>query len=67
MHRAFMSSVVLLAALGWSTGAVFGTPITTIAFPDGQVLDVLGTVGSGPNTAYLDVDFSNNTPSGATT
>lgn len=64
MRCAFLSLVVLLAALGWPASKVSGTPITTIGFPDGKVLDVLGTVGSGPNRAYLDIDFSNNSPAG---
>lgn len=64
MHRAFLSSVVLVATCGWSGTAVSANLITNIQFPDGNVLNVLGTVGSGPHTAYLDIDFSNNAPTG---
>lgn len=64
MHRAFLSLVVLIATFGWSGTVASGNLVTNIQFPDGNVLNVLGTVGSGPNAAYLDVDFSNNTPAG---
>jgi hypothetical protein len=57
--------LIVLATVSLGTSVVaLGDPIPTIQFPDGKVLNVVGTVGSGPNAAYLDVDFSNNTPAG---
>ena len=43
---------------------LWAIPVPSIQFPDGNVLNVQGVVGSGPNTAYLAIDFSNNAPPG---
>jgi hypothetical protein len=43
---------------------LWATPVPSIEFPDGNVLNIQGIVGSGPDTAYLAIDFSNNAPSG---
>ena len=64
MRHAFFLSAALVVAIGAPSIAASANPISTIQFPDGKVLDVLGTVGTGPNTAYLDIDFSSNTPAG---
>jgi hypothetical protein len=40
------------------------TPVPSIQFQDGNVLNIQTVVGSGPNTAYLAIDFSNNAPPG---
>jgi hypothetical protein len=46
------------------SAVVSATPVPSIQFPDGNVLNIQGVVGSGPNTAYLAIDFSNNAPPG---
>jgi hypothetical protein len=43
---------------------LLAAPVTSIQFQNGNVLNIQGIVGSGPNTAYLAIDFSNNAPPG---
>jgi hypothetical protein len=61
----FGRACLIAAAVGiGGISVAAGKPAITISFPDGNVLSVLGSAGSGSNTAFLAVDFSNNTPSG---
>lgn len=65
MRRHFLPRAMLAAILGCSVAsAARGEPVNTIQFPDGNVLDIVGSVGTGSNTAYLALDFSNNAPPG---
>lgn len=50
---AVLAAVVVMSI----SAASFAEPVPSIALSDGNVLDVQGVVGSGPNTSYEVVDF----------
>jgi hypothetical protein len=58
-----LSTTVFFSVLGVCSAA-WAIPVASVPFADGNVLNIVGVVGSGPDTAYLAVDFSNNSPAG---
>jgi hypothetical protein len=58
-----LATILFLSVLGICSVAC-AIPVAAVPFADGNVLDIVGVVGSGPDTAYLAVDFSNNSPPG---
>ncbi len=54
----FQRTALAVAALSVAVSSVvIAEPVPSIALSDGNVLDVQGVVGSGPNTSYEVVDF----------
>jgi hypothetical protein len=61
---AMRSAIILFLAGLFIPSMLLAEPVNSINFPNGQVLDIQGSVGSGPNSAFLAIDFSNNAPPG---
>ncbi len=55
--RRLSLSAAALAALIVGTEAASASPVNSVVFNDGNVLDVVQTVGTGANTAYEVIDF----------
>jgi len=56
-RAALMAAAAAGAAL-FAAPAARAAPVSSVSFSDGKVLNVGAVVGSGSNTAYLAVDFS---------
>jgi hypothetical protein len=60
----FGRACLIAAFAAGAISVASATPVPSVVFADGNVLNIEGVVGSGPNNAYLVVDYSNNDPVG---
>jgi len=54
----FFDSAGAALALGLVVHSAGASPVTSVQFTDGNVLDIQSVVGTGSNAAYLAVDFN---------